>query len=431
MNDWIMLANFSMATASMMLMVIGLVSVVVGRSMDSWSQRFFGVLFTVLLLYIGSDYVSVLWRILPQPSFALSPKHALYVESLLSGSLIPLLTVYLLHCTGEDWRKSRVFFLIAALFFVYFVLLTITQFTKFIYYYTPDQVYHRGPWYPLLLVPSVLSMVVLFAAVLCRRAKLSHRQFAAFLIYIILPLIGMLLQMAFFGLYMIMFCTTLAALFLYIFMLIDQVEQHVRRQAELANQRTSIMVLQMRPHFIYNTLLSIYYLCQQDTKKAQQVILDFSSYLRQNFTAIVKEDTIPFTEELEHTRAYLAVEQVRFEDRLFVAFDTPFTRFRLPPLTLQPIVENTVKHGVDPELGPLQITIRPRELRHAAEITVTDNGPGCTRSDDSEPHIALANIRERIALMCGGTLEIRPGEADGTVVIVTIPEKAQAGQTPA
>ncbi|MCR5136314.1 MAG: histidine kinase [Oscillospiraceae bacterium] len=423
MNSWITLANYTTATAALMLMIINMISVLVGRSMDQWSRRFFGIFFGLLLLYTFSNYVSVLWEILPEPHFTLRIKYSLYFESLLSGMMIPLLTVYLLRCTGEDLRRSRVFLVILALFVLYFALLTVTQFTRFIYYFTPDQVYHRGAWYPLLLVPTALSMVALFVAVFRRRTRLSRRQFYSFLLYILLPLFGMLIQAVFYGLYMVVLSTTLAAMFLYIFMMMDQAEQNIQRQEELARQRASILVLQMRPHFIYNTLLSIYYLCAQDTKKAQQIILDFSSYLRQNFTAIVKEDTIPFTEELEHTRAYLAVEQARYEDRLSVEFDTPFTRFRLPPLTLQPIVENAVKHGVDPELGPLRIKVEAREAQAASVITVTDNGPGYASADDLAPHVALSNIRERLKLMCGGTLDIRTGETGGTVVTVTIPEK--------
>lgn len=172
-----------------------------------------------------------------------------------------------------------------------------------------------------------------------------------------------------------------------------------------------------------NTLLSVYYLCKQDPEKAQQVILDFSSYLRQNFTAIVKEDMILFSEELEHTRAYLAVERTRYENKLFVCFDTPHTRFRLPLLTLQPVVENAVKHGLDPSFVPLSITVRTRETENGSEITVEDTGPGYAPADDDEPHIALANIRERLALMCGGELTIRTGDKGGTVVTITVPDR--------
>ena len=203
--------------------------------------------------------------------------------------------------------------------------------------------------------------------------------------------------------------------------LYDQIEQHMSQQREIAHQRASIMVLQMRPHFIYNAMTSIYYLCAKDSKKAQQVTMDFTAYLRKNFTAIASESTVPFSDELEHTRAYLAVEQVQFEDGLLVDYDTPHKEFRLPPLTLQPIVENAVKHGMDPEYAPLHISIRTRETDSGSEITVEDNGPGFAPADDCEPHIALENIRQRLEMMCNGKMTIRPREGGGTVVTVTIP----------
>ena len=414
------LANIMMSCAAFTLMSLGLVSVHIDQSMESWSRRFFGTMFLILLLCACMDLIS---EPLTVSLFTVSPKLPLYGQSLLSAALIPLLTLYLLHCAGQDFHRSGVFWIVFWVFVFYAALLTVTQFTTFIYYYTPDNTYHRGPWYPLLLVPPALSMLALFVAVLRRRSSLTRKQFLAFLLYIILPTFGMLIQMFFYGIYAVGFGTTLAAMSMYLFIMLDQVEKHTHRYEEILRQRASITVLQMRPHFIYNTLLSIYYLCEQDVKKAQQVILDFSSYLRQNFTAISKADMIPISEELEHTRAYLAVEQVRFSDMLFVEFDTPFTRFRVPPLTLQPIVENAVKHGVDPELGPLKITVQTRETPTGSEIIVTDNGPGYSPADDNEPHIALGNIRERLELMCGGTLDIQSGTEGGTVVTIMIPDR--------
>ncbi|MBR1568955.1 MAG: histidine kinase, partial [Lachnospiraceae bacterium] len=183
----------------------------------------------------------------------------------------------------------------------------------------------------------------------------------------------------------------------------------------------SITVLEMRPHFIYNTMTSIYYLCKQDPDKAQQVILNFNNYLRKNFTAIVKENTIPFHEELEHTQAYLAVEQVRYENMIVVHYDTPHTSFRLPPLTLQPIVENAVKYGVDPDAEPLNIHIQTRKTEHGSEIIIKNNGSSFIEYGDKEPHIALNNIRERLTLMCHGTLTIGPLMSGGTIVTIQIP----------
>lgn len=167
--------------------------------------------------------------------------------------------------------------------------------------------------------------------------------------------------------------------------------------------------------------MSIYYLCQEDSEKAQRVILDFSSYLQNNFTAIAREDTVPFHDELEHTRAYLAVEKARFEDKLYVEFDTPVTVFRLPPLTLQPNVENAVKHGISLDLDPLYLTVTTGSTDDGVRLTVEDTGPGFDPSKDNEQHIALNNIRQRLNTMCGGTMTIAPREQGGTKVTVFVP----------
>lgn len=169
-------------------------------------------------------------------------------------------------------------------------------------------------------------------------------------------------------------------------------------------------------------MMGIYYLCDQDPQKAKQVTLDFTTYLRKNFAAIASEDTIPFTDELEHTRAYLAVEQAQFEDTLFVNFDTPYTLFRIPPLTLQPIVENAVKHGMKSKNKTVHISVITRKTDNAAEIIVEDDGPGFAPVDDNEPHIALNNIRQRLDMMCNGKLIISDREGGGTSVKVIIPE---------
>lgn len=425
MTDWITLINISMDTAALMLMFIGLLSVIIGRGLDAWSRRFFLILFSVLLLYVASDLLSSLSMISSNAAYVRVSKISLYLSSLFAAVLIPLLTDYLLHCTGENQRKSRIFFVICALFGIYVILLTVTQFTTFIYYFTPENVYHRGPWYPLLLIPPILSMLALLMALFRRRDRLSHKQFNAFLIFIIAPLIGMLIQLAFYGLYAVVLCTTLAAMFLYVYIYMDQVERYINQREELAQAHTRVLTQQMRPHFIRNVLLSIHFLCKEDPEKAQKMILDFSDYLQQNFTAVVREGTIPFTEELEHVRSYLSVEQVRYDDSLIVVYDTPYIRFRLPPLTLQPLVENAVRHGYNPDTAPLHITVRTRETAAGSVITVEDDGSGYNPQDDGEPHTALKNIRERLEMLCGGSLSIESAPGGGTTVTITLPKQTE------
>ena len=419
--DWFTLFCYSLCTAMLTLTVLGLGVSVFMPGMNRWNRRFFTALFTVLLLLMGAFLVELI--VYEFRDMALAEQIDVYFQYLLVSLPMPMFTGYLLHLCGEDLRKSTLFRLVIGLWGIYFILLGIAQCTTFLYYVTPDNEFIRGSWHPLLVAPLAAIMLLNLAGVIRRRNRLPDKYYVAFLIHLLPMTVATLIHAVIYVPLLVVFGLGFSMLSMFGIILCDQIEQYMRQQREIAHQRASIMVLQMRPHFIFNTMMSIYYLCEQDSKKAQQVTLDFTSYLRKNFSAIASENTIPFANELEHTRAYLAVEQVQFEDGLFVEYDTPHTRFRVPPLTLQPIVENAVKHGMDPDSAPLRICIRTRETDAGHEITVEDNGPGFAQAntDDSEPHIALANIQQRLEIMCGGTLTVMPREGGGTVVKITLP----------
>lgn len=190
-------------------------------------------------------------------------------------------------------------------------------------------------------------------------------------------------------------------------------------RAEADAQRMRLMTLagQIQPHFIQNALTSAYYLCDSDPQKAMQMIRAFSTYLENDFQAATNDAPIPFERELEHTRAYLAVEQLRFEGELFVQIDTASTMFRLPPLTLQPIVEDAVKRGLGKGVSPEHITIRAKERDDGCELTVEDDAP----PSDGD---ALQIVDARLRTLSGGELRIEP-LADGTRVTVWIPKAAE------
>lgn len=416
--DWMDFINLAVGIAGLTTTALGLLGTLMYRPLSQRMRQFFIIIFSLLIVYTGSILVCQSVDFLLPPSLK---KPSLFLESLSSALIMPVLTAFMLYLSGENWRKSRLFSAVTAMLAVYIGLLVYTQFSSTIYTIDSKGVYQRGPWYPVLLVPVALIMVLNLWGLACRWGKLNRKRRTALLVYLLVPLICTLIQMVSYGLLTIAIGTVLSAVFMFLMLLKDQQEVFIRQTEENARKEFGIRILQMRPHFICNTLTSIYYLCEQDVKKAQQVILDFTTYLRKNLTAIAKETPIPFTEELEHTRAYLAVEQARFQDQLLVEFETPVTAFRIPPLTLQPVVENAVKHGLDPELEPLFISVCTRQTEDFFEITVDDNGPGYAPAGDDEPHIALANIRERLKIMCNGELEISKRDCGGTVVTIRIP----------
>lgn len=194
----------------------------------------------------------------------------------------------------------------------------------------------------------------------------------------------------------------------------------------MANQRVQLMLSQIKPHFLYNTLGSIEALCERDPKAAKLATRKFSKYLRGNMNALGGENLIPFDTELQHTRLYLELEQVRFGDALRVEYEIGAHDFFIPPLTLEPIVENAVQHGVreNPD-GRGTVSICVRECDECYELRVTDDGPGFDPQaiPEDELHIGIRNVRERLAGICGAELSIAPGENRGAVVTIRLPKK--------
>ena len=410
---------FLLCGGAFMLALLGIFVTIVMPGIDNRTRHFFIPFFSILLSYVILCIADLLTYY--DPDMAQAQRIISYFESLLYSLIMPLLTIYLLRNCGEKLRESKLFRFVFVLWIMSFTMLQTTLFTNLFYYITDDNKFVRGDLYALLCAPSIITILVTLRGLLLRRNKFSRRHFFAFLACLLPLTIVSVLHIYISVFPLLGVCLTLTILLMFMINLLDLIEYYMRQQAEISRQRANIAILQMRPHFIYNTMTSIYYLCDQDPEKAKQVTLDFTTYLRKNFTAIASEDTIPFSEELEHTRAYLAVEMAQFEDILSVDYDTPHTHFRLPSLTLQPIVENAVKYGCDPDSDPLHIVIRTRSTDSGSEITVEDNGPGYVDVDDNKPHIALANIRQRLELMCGGTMSISKRERGGTVVRIIIP----------
>ena len=416
MTDWMYIVDYLLVGALLTMMAIGIALSSFMPALDKWNKRFFITLFSLLFLCAVTCLLDLIFY--DDPTKAATERVVYIFESLFMAVPIFMPTIFLLHCLHEKVKRNVLFYAMAALLCVYFAFLIVAQFTDVFYYVTPDNRFFYGPLYVLSLVPLVLIMLLNIAGIIIRRKKLSKKHFTALLIYLLPMTAAIILHMFVSVELFVIFGMALFAMIMFGLILSDNMEQYAKQQQEIAHQRANVMVLQMRPHFIYNTMTTIYYLCKQDADKAQQVTLDFTDYLRQNFTAIASEDTVPFADELRHTQSYLAVEKAQHEDMLVVEYDTPYTHFRVPPLTLQPLVENAVKHAMDPNAAPLHITVRTKKTDAGVLITVEDNGRGFDPNDTSKPHPALDNIENRLKQQCGGTLKIDSAPGCTTVTII-------------
>ena len=207
--------------------------------------------------------------------------------------------------------------------------------------------------------------------------------------------------------------------------LIQKEEELVQKERKINEMQIRLVISQIQPHFLYNALNSIYYLCEKDARTAQEAINNFSNYLRGNMDALRSTTPVCFDIELNHVKNYLALEKMRFEDELEVVFDIETTAFEIPSLCLQPVVENAVKHGVGKKIDGGTVTIRTREMEDSFEIIVEDDGVGFDmneKKEDGRSHVGIENVNNRLQEMVGGSLTIKSTPGIGTFAIIHIPK---------
>lgn len=195
-------------------------------------------------------------------------------------------------------------------------------------------------------------------------------------------------------------------------------------ESELKESRVSLMLSQIQPHFIYNTLGTIERMCLKDPEKAFELVRNFSLYLRGNFSELDSVTPIRFTEELKHIEYYTNIEKVRFPD-MNIEYEVKATDFVLPALSVQPLVENAIKHGLMRLESGGTVIIRSYETETHFLVEVKDNGGGFDTSLplDEKKHVGLRNIKGRLKAMVNGELLIESKVGVGTTAVIKIPKE--------
>ena len=213
--------------------------------------------------------------------------------------------------------------------------------------------------------------------------------------------------------------------------ILDAKSMEAEKQAmelKLQESHISIMLSQIQPHFLYNTLNSIYQLCETNPMLARSLVNSFAEYLRNNLSSLDEQGLISFETELSHIKTYLDIEKVRFDDTLEIEYDVACVDFLLPVLTVQPIVENAVKHGTSKKRGGGRVRISTREEETCYVITVEDTVCGfdpTLEKNDGKRHVGIENVRQRLSNMCDGTLSIESEIGKGTVATVRVPKEVK------
>jgi signal transduction histidine kinase len=202
-------------------------------------------------------------------------------------------------------------------------------------------------------------------------------------------------------------------------------EEKLQTERKLTESRISILLSQIQPHFLYNALAVISRLCDKDPAEAKKATINFSNYLRANMNLLERREPIPFENELNHTIGFLNLEKAMYGEALKVIYDIQIKNFTLPALTMQPIVENAIKHGIGKKEGGGTVTISTKETDSDYLVIIIDDGAGFEQekiADDGEQHIGIKNVRLRLSAQCGGSLEIKSEIGTGSSVTISIPK---------
>ncbi len=197
-------------------------------------------------------------------------------------------------------------------------------------------------------------------------------------------------------------------------------------QAQLAQSQLGALKAQLQPHFLFNTLNAIMSLVRQARNEQAEIMLGRLADLLRAVLDDASAQEVPLRRELEYTRLYLAIEEVRFEDRLRVEFDAQpgLLDALVPHLVLQPLVENAIRHGIGRSAAAGRIAIRARREGDVLQLVVEDDGPGLAVADPRRPAgIGLENTRARLERLHGGaaTLTLEERAPHGVAVTIAVP----------
>jgi LytS/YehU family sensor histidine kinase len=197
-------------------------------------------------------------------------------------------------------------------------------------------------------------------------------------------------------------------------------QERERRAAQLEASLTSAKLqalrMQINPHFLFNTLNSIAALVYVNPRAADEMLGDLSELLRRSLDSM-QEQEIPLTQELEFISAYISIEQKRFGERLRVEQSVPdeLMKALVPALILQPLVENAIRHGIEPRRGPGLISIEAKQEDKHLHLVVRDNGrglPGPDLNGSVRRSIGLANTQARLQGLYGQHQSFSFGKAE-------------------
>ncbi len=285
------------------------------------------------------------------------------------------------------------------------------------------------------LVAAIIAFLIISIVILANRVSASYNRSNIGFILMLTGLGATIIHdhFGFWNLFMLM---QPVAIIIYIILIYinnkmyqTQVLQRTTELLELEKQSSKVQAAmlssQIQPHFLYNTLTTIQELCYSDPDQAAELIVAFSQYLRNNLDFMNYDDLIPFSKELDHIHNFMYIQNARYHNSIEFVENIGDTNFYVPPLSVQPFVENAVKHGIMKENNSGKIFLSVFRSDGSIHIIIRNTGKKIRR-DLLKPNHSIDNIQARLLILLKGTVNINfDDDNPDTIVEILIPEKAR------
>jgi len=310
------------------------------------------------------------------------------------------------------------------------LLLMVTQFTLYTnswgyYYFDSFNYYLHGKLYFLHYLLSAIVFAVCCVQMVIEHNKLKKNTYYAITGATFVVVISLILQVIVTNITFIHIGNAAAIVIFFAGYEKERNEYILQTRDKINQMRTSLLLSQIQPHFIFNALSVIKTLIGKDPDTAQKAVGYFSDFLRGTTESLESDSLIPFSDDLKTAMGYLEIEKLRFGDSIKIITDIREDDFKIPALTIQPMVENAVKHGVRKSMNSVGTVIIATDKRDDNYyIRIIDDGVGfdpSTVKDDGKTHVGLKNVKERIELETNGSFEIDSKIGEGTKITIKIP----------
>lgn len=421
--------NIAIALTSFLLSGLLLIASCVSSGLRERSFRWYFAM--VLLTFIGSpsDMLVLALSGVPGRTAYLVMRVVDFISYGVTGLLIVAVALYFYDFISAKVQVPRSFLwfegIVAALVML---LVLLSQFMPLLATFGANNQYGKGSLYWVYELLCTLSLLTCAGLTFRKIRYLCIREWVSLLTYAFLPIFCYVMDHLFKGLWLAYLGSSISLFLIYLNIQLELKNRLLQKESELADGRITMLLSQIQPHFIFNTLTSISEVCANNPL-AQKSLITFSEYLRINMSALTQKAAIPFAQELMHVKQYLWLEQLRFEEKLSVVYDVQVEDFVLPVLSIQPLVENAVKHGITKKAAMGTVWIQTERTNQGVCIHVEDDGVGFMVSaprEEGRDHTGIDNVRTRLWDLCKGRLTIESTPGQGTRVTIFLPEQGES-----